>query len=188
MKVLIIPEDPTNDSFIIKPVIEAVFADLGRRARIDMLRDPQLRGTNDALDRAMVARIIDENPMEDLFLLVVDRDCNRNGTETKAAARAAAHAGKLLACVAKQEVEVWMLALHADKIVESFREVRDECDPKERFAEPLLDRLGVRGGPGAGRKAARRPLAGNMRSLLSRCDELADLRAQIDAWWQARQR
>lgn len=65
MKVLIIPEDPTNDSFIIKPVIEAVFADLGRRARIDMLRDPQLRGTSDALDGAMVTRIIDENPMED---------------------------------------------------------------------------------------------------------------------------
>lgn len=186
MKVLIIPEDPTNDSFIIKPVIEAILADLGRRARVDMLRDPQLRGTSDALDTAMVKRIVEENPMEDLFVLVVDRDCNRKGTESKAQARATEHEGRLLACVARQEVEVWMLALHAEKIERPFREVREECDPKELFAEPLLDRLGPRVGPGAGRKAAMRALAGNIRSLMARCDELGGLRAQIDAWWRAR--
>ena len=188
MKVLIIPEDQTHDPFIIKPVIEAIFADLARRAQISVLPEPRLRGTSDALNGELIREIVADNPMEDLFILVVDRDCDRLRNDAKAAAIVAAHGGKLLACVAKQEVEVWMLALHADAIDRPWREVRDECDPKERFAEPLLDRLGARGGPGAGRKAAMRPLAGNVRSLLSRCDELAALRAQIDAWWQARPR
>lgn len=186
MKVLIIPEDQTHDPFIIKPVIKAIFDDLGRRAQIAVLPEPRLRGTTDALDRALIREIVADNPMEDLFILVVDRDCDRDGNDAKAAAIVDDHGGKLLACVARQEVEVWMLALHADQLGLSFREVRDECDPKERFAEPLLERIGARGGPGAGRKAAMRTLAGNIRSLLSRCDELRTLRAQIDAWWQAR--
>lgn len=115
MKVLIIPEDQTHDPFIIKPIIEAIFADLERRAQISVLPEPRLRGTSDALNAALIREIVADNPMEDLFILVVDRDCDREGNDAKAAAIAAAYGGKLLACVAKQEVEVWMLALHVDR-------------------------------------------------------------------------
>ena len=88
MKVLIIPEDPTHDPHIIKPIIQALFDDLGRKAWVDVLREPRLRGTSDALDAATIAAIVAENEMIDLFLLVVDRDCNRDGNDSKAAARA----------------------------------------------------------------------------------------------------
>ena len=116
MKVLIIPEDPTHDPHIIKPIIQALFDDLGRKAWVDVLREPRLRGTSDALDAATIAAIVAENEMIDLFLLVVDRDCNRDGNDSKAAARAREHDGKLLACLARQEVEVWLLALHTDQL------------------------------------------------------------------------
>lgn len=185
MKVLVIVEDPTHDRYIVQPVIEAILADLGRKARVFVLQDPHLRGASEALDAAMIRRIVDENPMIDLFVLAIDRDCDREGNEGKAQARAAEHDGRLIACVAHQEVEVWMLALHAETIDAPFRDVRAECDPKERFAEPLLVRLG-RGGLGDGRKAAMRALGGKTRSLLDRCTELAGLRADIDAWWRAR--
>lgn len=182
MKVLVIPEDQHHDRYIIKPVIEAIVADLGRKARIDVLPEPRLRGTSEALDPTLIRRIVDDNPMIDLFILVIDRDCDRENNEARAAARAAEHPGRLLACVARQEVEVWMLALHRDQIDTPFSVIRAHCDPKEAYAEPLLDRLGNRG-PGEGRTAAMRAISGNLRGLLSRCDELAQLRAQIAAWW-----
>jgi hypothetical protein len=185
VKVLVIPEDQTHDSFIIKPVVEAILADLGRR-RVDALPEPRLRGSADALDAALISSIVDSNPMVDLFVLAVDRDCNREGNESRASARVAEHPGKLIACVAHQEVEVWMLALHIDAVGAPFAEIRANCDPKEPYAEPLLDRLGSRGGPGAGRKAAMRKLAGNVRSLMSRCAELAQLSSDIETWWQQR--
>lgn len=186
MKVLVIPEDQTHDAYIIKPIVEAICADLGRKAKVDVLPEPRLRGTSEALDPALIRRIVDGNPMVDLFILAVDRDCDRDKNEARAAARASEHPGKLIACVAVQEVEVWMLALHTDKLTTPFSEIRRHCDPKEPFAEPLLDRLGARSGPGAGRKAAMRALGGNLKGLLARCDELARLRAAIDAWWQQR--
>lgn len=98
-----------------------------------------------------------------------------------AAARQREHEGKLIACLARQEVEVWMLALHADRLNARFADVRAHCDPKEAWAEPLLDELG-RDGPGRGRKRAMRALAGNWRSLRSRCPELGALQAAVSAF------
>ncbi|MEX1361880.1 MAG: hypothetical protein AB1Z98_02070, partial [Nannocystaceae bacterium] len=141
MKVLVIPEDPTLDQYVLKPIIERMLADHGLKARVDALRDPHLRGVAQALDSTIVAEIIRDNPMQDLFVLMVDRDCDRLGNSTKAAARVAEHEGRLLACLAHQEVEVWMLALHR--------------------TEPLL-RCSSRGGRGA-----RHGLRGRLRT--SRC-------------------
>ncbi len=186
MKVLIIPEDQTHDQFIVRPVVEAIVEDLGLRASVQVLPEPRLRGSGQALDEELVRSIVRANPMVDLFVLAVDRDCDREGNDGRAAQRASEHPGKLLACVARQEVEVWMLALHRDRLGVGFTDVRAECDPKERFAEQLLDDLGNRDGPGAGRKAAMRQLAGNLRGLLAVCDELARLREDIEAWASAR--
>lgn len=187
MKVLVVPEDQAVDQYIVKPVVEALFQDLGVRARVDVLREPRLRGASTALAPAMIARIVEENPMEDLFLLVVDRGCDREGNEAKAAARQAEHEGKLIACLAHQEIEVWMLALHDERVAAPWAEVRAECDPKERFAEPLLRALG-RDGPGAGRKKAMRALSGNWRSLRSKCPELKGLQDAVRAFCEARPR
>ena len=181
MKVLVIPEDQTHDQYIIKPVIEALFADLQLPARVNVLPEPRLRGYTQALDPDMIGGIVRDNPMEDLFLLLVDRDCDRNHAEAKAAAIQKEHATKLICCLAIQEIEVWMLALHADSLDAPLSEIRRHCDPKERWAEPLLKRLGM-DGPGAGRKKAMRALQGQWRSLRDRCNELKSLQDQVDVW------
>lgn len=182
MNVLIIPEDQELDRYIVKPVIEALFDDLGITARVDVLPEPRLRGTSDALDRELIAQIVADNPMEDLFLLIIDRDCDRERNEQQARAREAEHADKLVACLAVQEVEVWLLALYKNKLgVDGFAEVRTHCDPKERWAIPLLDRLGYQG-PGRGRKRAMQALARKWRSLRDTCSELRDLQKAILAW------
>lgn len=178
MKVLIIPEDQTLDGFIAKPIVDALLADLGIPARVDVLPEPRLRGAGDALDPEVVRDIVHENPMTDFFVLVVDRDCNRQGHDAKAAARETEHHGKLFACVAVQELEVWMLALYRDELGVRWPDVRSECDPKERWAEPLLQKLGT-SGPGGGRKKAMRALKGQLQSLLSVCSELQELKTKL---------
>jgi hypothetical protein len=181
VKVLVIPEDQELDRYVVKPVVEALFDDLGIRARVDVLPEPRLRGASEALNSAVVAEIVADNPVEDLFLLLVDRDCDRQGNAAKAAARQSEHADRMIACLAVQEVEVWMLALHKDDLDVTLGELRKECDPKERFAEPFLRKLGSES-PGRGRKAAMRALRGRWNSLCDSCPELRKLSQDIDAW------
>jgi hypothetical protein len=181
VKVLVIPEDQEIDRYILKPVIEAMFADLEIPARVDVLPEPRLRGTSDALNETIVRDIVAANPMIELFLLVVDRDCNRDNNVHRAAARVSEHAGQMIACLAEQELEVWMLALYKDQLDASFSEIRAECDPKERWAEPLLKELGT-DGPGRGRRRAMRALSGKWRSLRDTCTELRDLQERVRAW------
>ena len=187
MKVLLIPEDQTLDQYILKPVMEALFAELRVTARISVLPEPRLRGSSQALDPNVIREIVQDNPMVDLFILIVDRDCDRERerAEAKAEAIRKEHEVRLQTCLARQEVEVWMLALHSASLDESLETIREDCDPKERWAIPLLERLGTHG-PGGGRKKAMRKLQGSWRSLRDRCGELKELETQVSTWQQGR--
>jgi hypothetical protein len=188
VKILIIPEDPTLDQYILKPIVERICADHGLRARVDVLRDPHLRGVDQALAKDVVAGIIRDNPMEDLFILMVDRDCDRLGNCPRTAARLEEHPGRLLACLAWQEVEVWMLALHRKQLSVPWATVRDECDPKETYADPFIAAQGWSTEVGRGRKKAMRELGAGWQGLLHVCPELPALRDQLGAWALARAR
>jgi hypothetical protein len=185
VKVLLIPEDQTLDQYILKPVMEALFAELRVPARISVLPEPRLRGSSQALDPKVIREIVQDNPMVDLFILIIDRDCDRERAEAKAEAIRKEHEARLLTCLARQEVEVWMLALHSASLDTSLETIREHCDPKERWAMPLLDRLGTHG-PGGGRKKAMRKLQGSWRSLRDRRGELKELETQVSTWQQGR--
>lgn len=187
MKVLIIAEDPTLDQHILKPVAEQLFKDLGKRVRADILWEPRLKGTGQALDAAVLHEIVRDNPMEDLFLLLIDRDCNRFKNAERAAAREQEHHGKLLACLAVHEVEVWALALHREELALPWADVRRHCDPKEAFWDPFAEKSGwdEAGILAGGRKRAMRDLGRQWRGLLEVCPEIADLRERIASWMKA---
>jgi hypothetical protein len=185
VKVLVIPEDPVLDEHILKPIIEQIFAGLEIKTRVEVLKDPRMRGASQALDPETVKGVVEDNPMIDLFLLMVDRDCNRDGHEAKARSIVEQHADKLLACLAREEVEVWALALHRNDLPEMWNVVRAECDPKERYFNPLVAQKQWKG-PGGGRKRAMKDLGKSFRGLLQLCDELTALSEQIAAWLKAR--
>lgn len=182
MRVLIIPEDPTLDQHVLKPIVERIFADLQRSARVEVLQDPHLRGVAQALNKDVVDGIIADNRMIDLFLILVDRDCDRMGNESAASTRQSDHADRLIAALAWQEVEVWALAPHRDKLGASWGDVRTACDPKERYFDPFIDRMGWLDGVGKGRKRAMRDLGQSWNGMLQVCPELANLRDQIQSW------
>ena len=181
MKVLIIPEDPTLDQYILKPIVESIFRDVERSARVHVLSEPHLRGVDQALDKDVVAGIVADNPMVDLFLIVVDRDCVDSRND-RAQAREQEHPDSLRFALAVEEVEVWMLALHRDDLGARWSDVRAHCDPKEEYAEPFLERQGWSTEVGRGRKKAMRNLAGNWRGLLGVCSEIGDLKREIEMW------
>lgn len=160
-----------------------LFQAVGRPARVEVLSDPHLRGAQQALNRDTLQAVIDDNPMIDLFLLVVDRDCDREGNVGRVAEREREFAGRLLGCVAIEEVEVWMLGLWEQKnLPASWKEIRAHCDPKETYGEPFLGEAGLATHVGRGRKRAMDALAqGGMRRLLSRCEELRTLRDRLAA-------
>lgn len=74
-RVLIIPEDPTMDHYVLQPVITAACRHVGNgRAIVRVLRDPAVQGVDQALSREFIHLVISRHPMVDLFLICVDRD------------------------------------------------------------------------------------------------------------------
>ncbi len=184
MKVLVIPEDPRLDQYILKPVVERIFADFGKSPRVTVLSNPRLRGVAEALDAATLADIVATYPMNNLFLVLVDRDGD-GARSAVASARELEHSGRLFVCLAIEEIEVWMLAIHSETLGISWRDVREEIHPKERFAHPFLRDRAPRLDPGQGRAWAMRGLGGQWRGVLDRCPELKDLKRRIEAWLDA---
>ena len=182
MKVLVIPEDPTHDQYILKPIVERLLSDLDQKVRVDVPWKLRLRGVNQALDPTIVAEIVSLYPMVDLFLVLVDRDGDRDRRPVAARKLERSQGGSLFVCLAIEEVEVWMLAIHRDALSVSWSEVRDEIHPKERFAAPFLAAHAPQANPGGGRKWAMRNLGARWQGVLRICPELAELKDRIAAW------
>lgn len=184
MKVLIIPEDPTHDQFVLKPVVERLFEDLERPANIEMLTDPHMTGIDEALDPAVIQHeVVDIYPMYDLFVVIVDRDCNEMSNEQRAQTLEQRIDGQLVVCLAREEVEAWMLYLLRNQLHQhlgaGYSDVRNSCDPKDDFAIPLLRRLGWTTKVGNGRKKAMRHLGQHWQGLKSVCDELREFEDEL---------
>lgn len=87
MKVLVIPEDPRLDQYILKPVVERIFADLRKSPRVTVLSNPRLRGVAEALNRDILADIVATYPMNNLFLVIVDRSMSKNASRSRSSKR-----------------------------------------------------------------------------------------------------
>lgn len=180
MKVLVIPEDPTLGQYILKPIIGQILTDIGARSpRIEVLTNPRLRGVAQALDPSVVDEIVEDNPMIDLFLVLIDRDGNKN-RQSWADALERNH-GNLFCCLAIEEIEVWMLAVHRESLADRWSDIRAEHHPKERFAIPFLEERFPALGVGEARRAAMREVGKRWRGVLQVCPELEELKRRLNA-------
>ena len=72
--VLVIPEDPTLNGHILKPLTKAIVADAGRpAARVTVLTNPRLRGYDQAV-RAVRDELTERYGFMDLWLFFPDAD------------------------------------------------------------------------------------------------------------------
>ncbi|MCK6516289.1 hypothetical protein L6R46_14690 [Myxococcota bacterium] len=121
--------------------------------------------------------------MVHLILIIVDRD----GEEGRRARldfveREASPTGKcvLIADLAWQEVEVWVLAGMTD-LPKGWRwkEIRAERDPKERFFSPYAAQRGLSQSPYEGRDTLAREAARSYKRVRDLCEEVAALEARV---------
>lgn len=177
--VLIIPEDFRKDQYVLKPIVTAMLAHLGIRARVQVCTDPLLGGVGEALKWDRLAPILDQyKGMVHLFLLLVDRDgevqrrTRLDQIEALAIDHLAGRSRVLLAENAWQEVEVWALAGLRD-LPKSWRweEIRADRDPKERWYDPHAKARGLLNAPYEGRDVLAREAATNYTRIRQLCPE-----------------
>ena len=181
MKVLVIPEDFRNDQYLLKPLFNRLFANLGwTRARIRICRDPLLGGVGEALKPERIQEIVDQyKGMMDIVILCVDRDGNPG--RRKQLTRIEGKFGSdhlFFAENAWEEIETWALAGLDLPREWNWADVRAEIHVKERYFEPLAKQHGVADGPGGGRKALGEEAARNIPRIRGKCREDFDALAR----------
>jgi hypothetical protein len=157
MKVLVIPEDPRIDQYMLKPLVEAALAYAGNpKAIVAVCQDGELRGDSTVLKFDKIKEIMQENLLYDAFFLCVDRDCRAERaaqlSHLKQDIDAAFPNKTFVAVCGVEELEVWVLA-GMEKFAHPWNEVRSECHPKETYFEPYAAERGVTDSPGRGRQA-----------------------------------
>ena len=179
-RVLVIPEDPTQNGYILKPLVEAMLDNCGKpRAKVTILSNPRVQGYEDA-KQALEKSIFEAYTHMHLLLFLPDADGNDRAKEFGILESTAATAGvKLLCCAAVQEVEVWLLAGHLRKIGTSIADVRSDVSVKENLFEPFLEEHGDARRPGGGRDLLMAETLKKYRGLIQRCPELKELEDRI---------
>lgn len=194
MNVLVIPEDFRKDQYILKPILEAMFATLGKpRAKIQICQDPLLAGVSEALKQERLREVFERYVgMTDLFLLLIDRDgiAGRRAAlderERWASGEPLMGAG-FFAENAWQELEVWLLAGHDLPKEWAWAEIRAHDNPKEAYFAPFAASRGVELAPGSGRKPLGREAAAHYDRIRQLCPEdVQALQHRLADWLRAK--
>lgn len=176
MKILIIPEDPRKDQYILKPIFERLFTSFEKpNTKVIVCTNPSMRGVNDALNPERLLEVFERYPMMDIFVLCVDRDGDLNRrAKLDHLEKTMTTRGKLVAVNAWEELETWVLAgldLPKDWV---WGNVRSDISVKENYFEPLASQRGVSDGPGGGRKSLGEEAARHLRGMRQKCPEDLD--------------
>lgn len=190
MNILVIPEDFRKDEFMLRPLIRAMMRHIiARNVSIEICRDPLLGGISEALKWSRIAEIIQRYKYRiDLFILCVDRDgvperrAALDHIERQAAKELPVH--KLFVAEhAWQEIEVWVLAGLDIPNEWTWKEIRAELHPKERFFLTLSQLRGLQNEVADGREILAREAARRYDRIRQRCPEdVAALEGRIRDW------
>lgn len=180
--VLVVPEDPLNNGYLLKPLATRMLSECGKaNAKVEVLTNPRAQGYEHAKELLRGA-LLERYRHKDLLLFLVDADGRDHRSEFQRLEEDAAAQGvRLLCCAAKEEVEVWLLAGHKQRLDRSWQEVRSEVSIKERIFAPFLAAHGDSRRAGGGRDLLMKETLGNYSALLQLCPELADLERRLRA-------
>ena len=178
-RVLVIPEDPTLNGYILKPLVEMVMAEAGRAAaKVTVLSNPRVRGYDEAV-RAVRSGLSTRYRFMDLWLFFPDTD-RASDEAMRGLERTLRDDGvSLLCCPASPEVEVYACVAYREDIRESWGEARSHPRFKEAVFEPLLEAYGDPRRPGGGRGAMTKKSIAQRRRFFQLCPEIAELRNRI---------
>lgn len=176
--VLVIPEDFTKDEHILKPLVERILEDCGKKPTVEVCRDPNFQGVHAALKLDSLRRqVIERYPMVHLFVLFVDRDGQpgrkqrTDEIETTLSAELKSSGRRFLAEVAWQEVEVFILAGLDLPGNWKWSEIRADAAVKDTFFKQIVDLRSTSKYPHEGRKKLMAESISNWQRIKSRCRE-----------------
>ncbi len=181
MKILVVPEDFRKDQYLLKPVFERLFRELGRAsARVVVCQEPLLGGIGEALKSERLAEVVDRyRGMVDVYVLCVDRD-GEKGRRTRLDAIEEEFGTKrpFLAENAWEELETWTLAGLELPSAWRWSDVRAEVNVKERYFDKLARERGVAEAPGGGRRPLGEEAARRIGAIRRKCPEDFDALAR----------
>jgi hypothetical protein len=177
----VIPEDPTHNGDILEPLIGRMLAECGKpNAKVLVLTNPKVQGYEHA--RQKLPEILDRYRHFDLALFLADADGKDRTAAFEAIESKAESKGSVLICAAAiQEVEVWLLAGHAEKLRTPWQDVRRDTSVKENIFDPFLSEHGDERRYGRGRDLLMRHALARYDQILQRCPELQRLQERITA-------
>ena len=179
--VLVIPEDPTNNGYLLKPIATAVLAEAGRpRAKIDVLTNPRLRGYDAAL-RAIRGDLSARYGFMDLWLFFPDADRASPGAMETLERDLGRKGVTLFCCPAVPEVEIYACAGFPPARPGGWAEWRSNRRLKETVFSDLLTEHGDPRARGGGRPAMIERALGRRGRFFGLCPEIAELRDRIIA-------
>lgn len=174
MKVLVIPEDPRNDRYILEPIFERLFRSIGKRnAKIRICRDHVLGGVVEALKSKRIEKIVEQyQGMIDIFILCVDRD-GKEGRRQRLDEIESEFGTQqtFLAENAWEEIETWVLAGVDLPAGWNWQTVRAEIHVKETYFEQLVRERNLSDDPGGGRKPLAEEAARRIGAIRQKCPE-----------------
>lgn len=177
-KVLVIPEDPTFNGYILKPLTERVLAEAGKpKAQILVLRDPKTGGFEQAWKLIAGGSLRARYGFFDLWLFLPDGDQTRDLSTLEAAV--SGQKAKLLACYLKPEVEVAIIAGHPKAQTTGWAEKREHTTFKESVFEPFLAEHGNPTAPGGGREKLTRDALKHYDRITKLVPEIKTLQQRI---------
>lgn len=174
MNILVIPEDPTFDQFILKPLFERLFRSMGKgKARLKICQDPVLGGVHEALKLGRLKEITERyEGMIDMFILCIDRDGVLGRKQRLREIEAAFSPDNMFfAENAWEEVETWALAGLRLPKEWKWGEIRTAIHVKEEYFDRLVEMRELGESPGLGRKQLGREAASNIKLIRTRCSE-----------------
>lgn len=179
-KVLVVPEDSTNNGYILKPLIEKMLAKCGKpAAEIKVLDDPHVNGYEHAKN-VLRTEVFEKFRFMNLLMFLPDADGKDRTQELRALEEEASRQrARLLCCAARQEVEAWLLAGHRSRLDCSWQQIREDTSVKENVFAPFLATYGNPNAPGEGREILMAETLRKYKTLLQLCPELAELERRI---------
>lgn len=183
-KVLVIPEDPTYNGYLLKPLVERLLSESGKpKAQVLVLRDPKAGGFSDACDLVQSGRLRERYGYYDLWLFLPDGDQVRvlqtleDGIVDQKA--------RLIASYLTPEVEVTLIAGHPNADTTGWEAKKQHPQFKEAIFVPFLAEYGNPTAPGAGREKLMREALQNYQRIKQLVPEVADLELRLTAALQA---
>ena len=185
-RVLVIPEDPTWNGYILTPLAKALLADAGKpAAKVTLLTNPRVRGYDQAL-RAIRDELPDRYGFFDLWLFFPDADRANADAMQRLEADIQAKDISLFCCPAAPEVEIYACVAFSHHVPGNWEDARTNPRMKEDVFKPLLKEHGDPSRPGGGRDLMIDKSLQNLPLLFQLCPEIECLRDRITAFHQDR--